>query len=245
VLILGAVAALGAAEAIRESVRARFGNRRATTISFATSPESAPPLAALARSREAEKAHTWLSVDGYFGPESARALQVLLTRSGLNTGKIDGIFGTKTKRAMQEFLRGRGYDVGKIDGFFGPRSVMALQVWLRDSGFSPKGPKGGTIDGIWGPVTTRSLQQTLNMELGSSSPKRSGAASTAEASPKSAVPRRSSTAAVRDALEGKTVVKRGTLSSVGFIQGEELVSPKPRRTLSERRSKEIAAAGAA
>ena len=84
-----------------------------------------------ARFQEAARAQRAIAVDGQFGPESVRALQVLLTRKGLNPGKIDGIFGTKAKRAFQEFLRGCGYVVGKIDGFFGPRSVMALQSWVN------------------------------------------------------------------------------------------------------------------
>merc|ERR1719387_2464948 len=170
VLIIGIVGAIGAVEAIRECVMSRF---RARQPEIQATAQSAPTLAALERSREAEKAHTWLTVDGYFGPESIRSIQVFLTRNGMNAGKIDGVFGTKTKRAFQEFLRGRGYDVGKIDGFMGPRSVMALQVWLKDSGFAPTGPKGNTVDGIWGAFTTRSLQQTLNNELGASIPKRS------------------------------------------------------------------------
>jgi peptidoglycan hydrolase-like protein with peptidoglycan-binding domain len=161
-----------------------------------------------------------------------------LTRNGFNTGKIDGIFGTKTKRAMQEFLRKSGHDVGKIDGFFGPRSVMALQVWMGSIGFSPKGPRGNTADGIWGPFTTRALQQTLNAELGASSPKRTlSLASTTAATPVVRSP--NSPGMIKTS-------SRGTLSSMGFdTQEGEKESMKPRRSLSERRSKQTAAASAA
>jgi peptidoglycan hydrolase-like protein with peptidoglycan-binding domain len=244
VLIIGAVGALGAAEALREFVGARIGALRArgrATISYSASAQSAPPLAATLRLREAEKAHSWLTVDGYFGPESARALQVLLTRNGMNTGKIDGVFGTKSKRAFQEFLRGRGYDVGKIDGFFGPRSVMALQSWLRDSGFSPKGPGGGTIDGIWGAVTTRSLQQTLNTELGKSSPssRSTTASSSTVTSPGSPITPQG-TEKMRRTNSG-----RATLNSLDFVKDAETPKTVVRRTKSLRGSKEVIAAGAA
>jgi hypothetical protein len=194
-------------------------------VSPALSSESAPELVAIARSQEAFQTQRWLAVDGKFGPESARALQVFLTRKSMNPGKIDGVFGSKAKRAFQEFLRVRGYDVGKIDGFFGPRSVMALQAWVKESGFSPKGPGGKAIDGIWGAVTTRALQQTLNMELGASSPSNAGVKL---AEPANFV--RSSSSS-------------GTLNSLGLNLKED--EPKARRTMSQRRSRQSTAASAA
>merc|ERR1719159_748367 len=165
--VVGLVAALTVAEALRDKLRQVRGGRplRTQPVSYGSSTGSAPDLVGRARFQEAARTQRAIAVDGQFGPESVRALQVLLTRTGLNPGKIDGIFGTKAKRAFQEFLRGCGYAVGKIDGFFGPRSVMALQGWVKESGFSPTGPTGVTIDGIWGPCTTRALQKALNAEL--------------------------------------------------------------------------------
>jgi peptidoglycan hydrolase-like protein with peptidoglycan-binding domain len=128
-----------------------------------------PELVAATRAQAALQAQRRLQVDGNFGSETARALQVFLTRKGLNPGKIDGVFGTKAKRALQEFLRARGHEVGKVDAFFGPRSVMALQRWLRDGAASPQASGRLNVDGIWGNVTSRSLQQALNAELGASS----------------------------------------------------------------------------
>jgi peptidoglycan hydrolase-like protein with peptidoglycan-binding domain len=198
-LVTGAVVALGFSEAIRERLRRANGGiprRISSAVSYASSAESAPELVALARSQEAFQAQRSLAVDGNFGPESARAIQVFLTRKGMNPGKIDGVFGTKAKRAFQDFLRGRGYDVGKIDGFFGPRSVMALQRWVRERGFSPKEEKPPEIDGIWGPHTTRALQQTLNTALGASrptlstSPKASGSGNRSEDAPSPAESRK-------------------------------------------------------
>jgi hypothetical protein len=235
VLIIGAVAGLGAAEAVRETVQARLG-RRQRAISYAASAQSAPPLAGLSRLKEAEKAHTWLAVDGNFGPKTTSALQVFLTRKGMNTGKIDGVFGTKTKRALQEFLRGSGYDVGKIDGFFGPRSVMALQSWIKQTGYSPKGPSGNTIDGIFGPFTTRSLQQTLNTELAAPSP--GGVKRTASSS--------SFSAEVKREPNSPSSITRhhsssNSLRNMGFLQEGEKKEPRttlltPRRTLTESAS---------
>lgn len=220
-LVIGFVGALGAWEAVRAGLsRARW--RPEQIEAFPKSQGAASqPLAARERAREAEKAQAWLAVDGQFGPNSVRALQVLLTRNGMNTGKIDGYFGTKTKRAFQEFLLWRGYDVGKIDGFMGPRSVMALQVWLTDFGFEPRGPKGNTVDGIWGPITTRSLQQTLNMELGASYPRRS--LPTVAAAADTMMARSSS----RSSMDGS-----GTLTPLGFSKQErEMEKAKPRRTV--------------
>jgi len=237
VLIIGAVAGLGAAEAVRETVQARLG-RRGRAISYAASAQSAPPLAGLSRLKEAEKAHTWLAVDGNFGPKTISALQVFLTRKGMNTGKIDGVFGTKTKRALQEFLRGSGYDVGKIDGFFGPRSVMALQSWIKQTGYSPKGPSGNTIDGIFGPFTTRSLQQTLNTELAAPSP--GGVKRTASSSSVSAevmmTPRRGG-----EPASPSSITRSNSLRTMGFLQEGEKKEPRttlttPRRTLTESAS---------
>jgi peptidoglycan hydrolase-like protein with peptidoglycan-binding domain len=226
-LIIGVVGALGALEAVRECAsRLRSRWRPEIQMPYGARAQSAPTLASMQRSREAEKAYAWLAVDGQFGPESVRALQVLLTRNGMNAGKIDGVFGTKTKRAFQEFLRWRGYDVGKIDGFMGPRSVKALQVWLKDFGFSPTGPKGNPTDGIWGPFTTRSLQQTLNKELGASYPKRSLPTITAAAAAADPIVKSASSGAL------SRVNSRGTLSSLGFLQDEcEREKGTPRRTV--------------
>jgi len=235
--VVGLVAALTVAEALRDKLRQVRGGRplRTQPVSYGSSTGSAPDLVGRARFQEAARAQRAIAVDGQFGPESVRALQVLLTRKGLNPGKIDGIFGTKAKRAFQEFLRGCGYVVGKIDGFFGPRSVMALQSWVKE--ISPTGNSGVTIDGIFGPCTTRALQQALNAELGAKTPpglredkgRRMGRRTRSDA----------------DMAKSRTS-RSGTLSSMGYLSNDaEMESRKPRRSLSERRLMHGVAASAA
>ena len=128
-LVMGAVVALGAAEAIHQRVRRASGGiprRLSTAVSYSSSVESVPELVAIGRSQEAFQAQQALVVDGNVGAGGGGGIQVFRTGKGMTPGKVEGVFGAKAKRACEAVLCGRGYDVGKIDGFFGPRSVMAL-----------------------------------------------------------------------------------------------------------------------
>jgi peptidoglycan hydrolase-like protein with peptidoglycan-binding domain len=166
------------------------------------------------RANEAMKVQSQVLVDGNFGPETTRALQVYLTRQGLNAGAIDGYFGPKVKKAFQEFLRRSGYNVGKLDSDFAVKSVRALQTWVKDNGFSPKG-HAAEIDGLWGPFTTRALQRTLNAELGKSSPKRSASTQSFEQLLEDHRPRRGTLSRFTD-VDDKPTVGRTSKSTPDF-----------------------------
>jgi hypothetical protein len=107
-----------------------------------------------------------LLYDGYFGPETAKQVQLCLRVHGLYTGLIDGSFGPMSKRGFQRYLANLGYYSGYIDGYFGPMSVSALQQHLRDVGTYWKAGYGWCdIDGSWGPLTTIGLQRAINGNL--------------------------------------------------------------------------------
>lgn len=107
-----------------------------------TSPPSSPPVGS---SRQGGG----LAVDGDFGPSTVKALQDALNRTGSHV-TVDGDYGNATKRALQGRLNYTNGPVA-IDGQIGPATIKALQKHV-----------GASVDGGWGPNTTRKLQEALN-----------------------------------------------------------------------------------
>jgi peptidoglycan hydrolase-like protein with peptidoglycan-binding domain len=104
-----------------------------------------------------------LLYDGYFGPATAKQVQLCLRAHGLYSGLVDGDFGPMTKRAFQRYLANLGYYSGLIDGDFGPMSVRALQSYLIDRGtYWDAGYGWCDVDGDWGSLTTIGLQRAIN-----------------------------------------------------------------------------------
>lgn len=108
---------------------------------------------------EQAKSDAGLLVDGVFGPVTCRALQTRLKALGYYNGLIDGDFGPVTAKALQRYLAKLGYYKMAIDGSFGHFSTIALQNHLRRIGYYTT---AYIIDGVWGKVTTKGLQQALN-----------------------------------------------------------------------------------
>lgn len=102
---------------------------------------------------------TKLLVDGIFGTVTCKALQTRLHALGYYNGLIDGVFGPMTAKALQAYLAKLGYYKMAIDGSFGHFSTIALQNHLRRIGYYTT---AYIIDGVWGKVTTKGLQQALN-----------------------------------------------------------------------------------
>lgn len=100
-----------------------------------------------------------LLVDGIFGTVTCKALQTRLHALGYYNGLIDGSFGPMTAKALQRYLAKLGYYTMAIDGSFGHFSTIALQNWLRNLGYYTT---AYIVDGVWGKVTTKGLQQALN-----------------------------------------------------------------------------------
>ena len=100
-----------------------------------------------------------LLVDGIFGTVTCKALQTRLHALGYYNGIIDGVFGPMTAKALQAYLAKLGYYKMAIDGSFGHFSTIALQNHLRRIGYYTT---AYIIDGVWGKVTTKGLQQALN-----------------------------------------------------------------------------------
>lgn len=100
-----------------------------------------------------------LEVDGYWGPVTTRALQVLMAAITRYGGDIDGDFGPLSVMAVQAWLTGFGWYKGLRDGVFGPLTKKALQSFLRH-----KGLYAGTIDGDFGPLSVKALQRYLNSQ---------------------------------------------------------------------------------
>ncbi|MGN8689472.1 peptidoglycan-binding domain-containing protein [Atopobiaceae bacterium HCP3S3_F7] len=100
-------------------------------------------------------------VDGQLGPQTIRALQTVLgSRYGTRTmdGKrllpVDGVLGKQTYAALQRVLQYRapkGWARWAANGVFNSHWVKRLQWYV-----------GATLDGKWGPATTRKLQEKLN-----------------------------------------------------------------------------------
>lgn len=108
---------------------------------------------------EAKQVAAKLLVDGVFGKVTVKRLQKALRDKGYYDGVIDGVFGPMTAKALQRYLAKLGYYTMAIDGSFGHFSTIALQNWLRNLGYYTT---AYIIDGVWGKVTTKCLQQALN-----------------------------------------------------------------------------------
>jgi len=110
-------------------------------------------------SRVAKEPGATLAVDGYFGKESIKALQMLLVKENISTGPVDGRLGCRTKKGVQQLLAAAGYEVGGRLGCCS-KTTKALQQWVRDRGGDP-----GPVDGRWGRKTSAALQAVLNKLL--------------------------------------------------------------------------------
>lgn len=109
--------------------------------------------------KEQQQVATKLLVDGVFGKVTVTRLQEALRDKGYYGGIIDGVFGPVTAKALQRYLAKLGYYKMAIDGSFGHFSTIALQNHLRRIGYYTT---AYIIDGVWGKVTTKGLQQALN-----------------------------------------------------------------------------------
>lgn len=112
--------------------------------------------------------------DGELGPKTYTALQKKLVAAGHKIA-VDGEFGPATIRALQIFLLG----ASKADGILGPETVKGLQRYLNSGGTfvvkkdDPKpttpapapSPEKLTVDGEWGPATTKALQRSLGVTV--------------------------------------------------------------------------------
>ena len=109
--------------------------------------------------------------DGYFGPESIKALQKVLgtTQDGKITGQLSslkqyhsgfsggisyGSGGSATVKALQKLLKMSG-----PDGQLGPNTIKTFQKYLNMN--SP--------DGFWGPNTAKTVQKWINKTLANKS----------------------------------------------------------------------------
>jgi hypothetical protein len=89
--------------------------------------------------------HLPLTVDGVFGPQTIMALQWCLDhkpRAPKPLLAVDGAFGPATRVRLEQYLKVRKG---------GRTATRALQKHV-----------GATVDGDWGPSTTRHLQTALN-----------------------------------------------------------------------------------
>lgn len=84
--------------------------------------------------------------------KKVKKVQRKLKKLGFYGGNIDGIFGPKTHRAVRRFQKQRGI---AVDGIVGP-------VTRKNLGKAEISSKANlTVDGKWGPSTTRALQKSL------------------------------------------------------------------------------------
>lgn len=98
-----------------------------------------------------------VTADGEMGPITVRALQSRLAAVG-HLIEVDGEIGPATIRAMQTFILGHEY----ADGQMGPRTIRGLQSYLNSGGkFTIPGRL--TVDGDWGPATTKAMQKALGV----------------------------------------------------------------------------------
>lgn len=109
--------------------------------------------------KEKQRVAAKLLVDGVFGKVTVKRLQEALRDKGYYDGVIDGVFGPMTAKALQRYLAKLGYYKMAVDGSFGHFSTIALQNWLRNLGYYTT---AYIVDGVWGKVTTKCLQQALN-----------------------------------------------------------------------------------
>lgn len=121
-----------------------YWNRQCIRIDYSGASTPPPPPAAPAPGGG-------LAVDGDFGPNTIKALQVRLNNTGANPRLgVDGDFGPSSKKALQARLNHVAGPVG-VDGDVGPQTIKALQRHV-----------GVAQDGEWGPNTTMGLQRKLN-----------------------------------------------------------------------------------
>ncbi|WP_460801498.1 N-acetylmuramoyl-L-alanine amidase [Microbacterium sp. GXF6406] len=103
-----------------------------------------------------------VNADGEMGPITIRALQTKLVAAGHRID-IDGEVGPATIRAMQVFLLGAKH----ADGDLGPQTIRGLQFYLNVGGKFVVASKPATgkltVDGDWGPATTKALQKVLGV----------------------------------------------------------------------------------
>ena len=89
-----------------------------------------------------------LTVDGYFGYNSIAMLQTALKVKGLYSGAVDGIMGQGTVKAVQRLC-----GASPIDGLWGKATSKAMQRFL-----------GVSVDGDFGPTSTKALQKWCNAQ---------------------------------------------------------------------------------
>lgn len=103
-----------------------------------------------------------VAVDGQMGPITVGALQDRLIAVGYPLSR-DSDLGPATIRALQTFLLGHKL----ADGEIGPQTIRGLQHYLNSGGkfVIAKPPAAGklTVDGDWGPATTKALQKLLGV----------------------------------------------------------------------------------
>ena len=87
-----------------------------------------------------------LVIDGYFGYNSIAMLQKALKIKGLYSGAIDGIMGQGTVKGVQKLC-----GASPVDGLWGRATSKAMQKYL-----------GVSVDGYFGPNSTKTLQKWIN-----------------------------------------------------------------------------------
>lgn len=128
-----------ALSSMKETVTVRQTNNGGESDALADISYSLKYVLGFYRPRYKQAPGGVLAVDGNFGPQTVRRLQVRLSV------KADGSFGPQTKKALQREL------AVPQDGNIGPITVRALQRRI-----------GAVVDARWGPQTTRALQRSLN-----------------------------------------------------------------------------------
>jgi len=128
------------------------------------------------RSSRAKPKLMLVRVDGHFGAQTIKAVQIMLKYFDVpDVGPADGRMGRRTTRALQGFLRSQGYDVGPVDGWWGVRSMAGMQRWLVAGGYMGAAGEGR--------VSIAALQTALNAlaNNGGAVPAAAVAAATGEA----------------------------------------------------------------
>lgn len=92
----------------------------------------------------------------------ATEIQQRLNTLGFYTGSIDGVFGPLTAKGVQTVIKNAGFYNGSIDGVPGPMTCKGIQEFGKKNGnYAPP----GTIDLQVGPLSWAGFLQTLREDM--------------------------------------------------------------------------------